>query len=124
MANVQGKSGTPQGPAESGVAASEHRDGSHLRCLELAGDREGGEQGHQAGLLHRPAAAADGDRDAGLGPGFAAAGIDLLKHLADLAAEGGGGHGEMARNTDPPPRRCRRARAPQALASALARWWW
>ena len=66
MANVHGKSGALQGPAESGVAASEHRDGAHLRRLELAGHREGGEQGHQAGLLHRPAAAADVDRDAGL----------------------------------------------------------
>jgi len=62
------------------------------------------------------------DRDAGLIKGFAA-GIDVHEHLADRAAEGGGGHGEMARNTDPPPRHRSRARAPQALASALARWW-
>ena len=41
MANVHGKSGAPQGPAESGVAASEHRNGAHLRRLELAGHREG-----------------------------------------------------------------------------------
>lgn len=29
----------------------------------------------------------------------------MHEHLADRAAEGGGGHGEMERNTDPPPRR-------------------
>jgi hypothetical protein len=34
------------------------------------------------------------------------------EHLTDRAAEGGGGHGWMARNTDPTPRRRGRARAP------------
>jgi hypothetical protein len=33
------------------------------------------------------------------------------EHLTDRAAESGGGHGDRARNTDPKPRRCRRARA-------------
>jgi hypothetical protein len=61
--------------------------------------------------LHWPAAAADVDCDAGLSKGFAAAGIDVHEHLADWAAEGGGGHGWMARNTDPAPRRRGRARA-------------
>ena len=117
--------GAPQGPATGRpLAASEHRNGAHLRRLELAGDGEGREQGHEPRLLHRPTAAADVDRDAGLRPGFAAAGIDVHEHLTDRAAEGGGGHGWMARNTDPAPRRRGRARAPQALASALARLWW
>ena len=47
-------------------AASEHRDGAHPRRLQLAGHREGGEQGHEARLLDWPTAAADMDRDAGL----------------------------------------------------------
>jgi hypothetical protein len=87
------------------------RDGAHLRRLQLAGHREGGEQGHKARLLHWPAAAADVDCDAGLSKGFAAAGIDVHEHLADWAAEGRGGHGWMARNTDPAPRRRGRASA-------------
>jgi hypothetical protein len=41
MANVHGKSGALQGPAESGVAASEHRNGAHLRSLQLAGQPRG-----------------------------------------------------------------------------------
>ena len=103
--------GAPQGPATSGVAASEHRDGADPGGLELPGHREGREQGHEPGLLHRPATAADVDRDAGLRGDLAAAGIDMHEHLADRAAEGGGCHGWMARNTDPTPRRCHRARA-------------
>ena len=35
------KSGASQGPAESGVAASEHRNGAHLRRLQLAGQPRG-----------------------------------------------------------------------------------
>jgi hypothetical protein len=46
------------------------------------------------------------------------------EHLADRAAGGGGGHGGKAKNTAPAPRRSGRARAPEALASALARLWW
>jgi hypothetical protein len=123
--NVQGKRG-PAGPRYgAAVAASEHRNGAHPRRLQLAGHREGSEQRHEPGLLDWPTAAADGYRDAGLRPGFAAAGVDVHEHLADRAAEGGGGHGWMARNTDPTPRRRGRARAAQRLASALARpWWW
>jgi hypothetical protein len=49
--------------------------------------------------------------NAGLIKGLAGAGKDVHEHLADRAAEGGGAHGEMARNTDPPPRRRRRPRS-------------
>ena len=63
------------------------------RRLQLAGHREGGEQGHQARLLHRPAAATEMDRVAGLIKGFTDAAVDLHEHLANRAAEGGGGHG-------------------------------
>ena len=103
------KAGPRRAPTRSGVAASQHRDGAHPRRLQLAGHREGGEQGHKARLLHRPAAAADVDCDAGLSKGFAAAGIDVHEHLADWAAESGGGHGWMAKNTESAP--CRRGRA-------------
>lgn len=106
-----GKAGPRRAPTRSGVSASEHRHRAHPRRLQLAGHREGGEQGHKARLLHWPAAAADVDCDAGLSKGFAAAGIDVQEHLADWAAEGGGGHGWMAKNTDPAPRRRGRARA-------------
>ena len=117
--------GAPQDPATMRpLAASEHRNGAHLRRLELPGDRKGCEQRHEPWLGYRPTPAADVNGDAGLRPGFAAAGIDVHEHLTDRAAEGGGGHGWMARNTDPAPRRRGRARAPQALASALARLWW
>ena len=72
----------------------------------------------QGFLRYRPTPAADVHRDAGLRPGFAAAGIDVHEHLTDRAAEGGGGHGWMARNTDPAPRR--RGKGEVAGASAPA----
>ena len=59
----RGPAGPPPGAA---LAASQHRDRADPSRLQLAGHREGREQGHQAGLLHRPTAAADVDRDAGL----------------------------------------------------------
>jgi hypothetical protein len=66
MAEVQGKRG-PAGPRHKAAgAASEHRNGAHPRRLQLAGHREGGEQGHEPWLLHRPTSAADMNRDAGL----------------------------------------------------------
>ena len=105
------KAGPRRAPTRGGLAASQHRHRAHPRRLQLAGHREGGEQGHKARLLHWPAAAADVDCDAGLSNGFAAAGIDVQEHLADWAAEGGGGHGWMARNTESAPRRRGRARA-------------
>jgi hypothetical protein len=61
--------------------------------MQLQGHREGGEQGHQARLLHRPAAATEMDRDAGLIRGFTGAAVDMHEYLANRAAEGGGGHG-------------------------------
>ena len=54
LANVQGKSGAPHGPAQGGVPPTAPRRCPPPRCLQLAGHLEGGEQGHQAGLLHRP----------------------------------------------------------------------
>ena len=103
---------------------SQHRNRADVAGLQLAGDGGGGAQGHQPGLLHGATTAADVDGDAGLIKGFAAARVDVHEHLADRAAGGGGGHGGKAKNTAPAPRRSGRARAPQALASALARLWW
>jgi hypothetical protein len=42
-----------RGSAQGGAAASEHRNRVYPCRLQLAGHRQGGEQGHQAGLLHR-----------------------------------------------------------------------
>jgi hypothetical protein len=55
------RQGGPWPPAPWG---SQHRDRADVACLQLAGHREGGEQGHQARLLDGLAAAADGYRDA------------------------------------------------------------
>ncbi len=64
--NVQGKRG-PAGPRhEAARGRSEHRNGAHLRRLQLAGDGEGCEERHEPGLLDWPTPAADVDRDAGL----------------------------------------------------------
>ena len=49
--------GPRRAPTTRGVAASQHRHRAHPRRLQIAGHREGGEQGHKARLLHRPAAA-------------------------------------------------------------------
>ena len=112
LAAAPKRSSTGNGaPLRAPLAASEHRNGAHPRRLQLAGDGKGREQRHEPWLLHRPTTAADVDRDAGLRPGFAAAGVDVHEHLTDRAAEGGGSHGWMARNTDPTPRRRGRARA-------------
>ena len=100
------KQGPRRAPTRSGGAASEHRDRADPRRLQLAGHREGGEQGHQARLLLRPAAAACVDCVAELIKGFAGAEIDVHEHLPDRAAEGGGmpwGDGEQHRSPAPPP---------------------
>ena len=104
-------SGTPQGPtikrqqAACPSGASEHRDGADATGLQLAGDGLRRAQGHEARLEHRPPATADGNRDARLRGGLEHTGIDVHHHLKDRAAESRGGHGWMARNTDPSPRR-------------------
>lgn len=123
-----GLNGTQQGPARGGQSpgASEHRHRADALGLQLAGNGLSCAQRHQAGLEHRPTATADVDRDARLRGSLEITRIDVHKHLADRAAESAGGHGWMARNTDPAPRRSSCARAvaqEQRLASALA-WLW
>ena len=101
--------------------ASEHRDQADMAGLELAGHRLGGAQRHQAGLLDGPAPATEVQGEAGRG-GLAGTGGHQDHHAADGAAEGSGGHGmDGEEHRLPTPHRSGRARAPQALASALAR---
>ena len=101
--------------------ASEHRDQTDVAGLKLAGHRLGGAQRHQAGLLDGPAPATEVQGEAGRG-GRAGTGRHQDHHAADGAAEGSGGHGMDGEEHRPPtPHRSGRARAPQALASALAR---
>lgn len=89
--------------------------------LELAGHGLGGAQRHQAGLLNGPAPATEVQGEAGRG-GLAGTGGHQDHHAADGAAEGSGGHGmDGEEHRLPTPHRSGRARAPQALASALAR---
>ena len=100
--------------------ASEHRDQADMAGLELAGHRLGGAQRHQAGLLDSPAPATEVQGEAGRG-GHAGTGRHQDHHAADGAAEGSGGHGMDCEEHRPPTHhRSGRARAPQALASALA----
>ena len=101
--------------------ASEHCHQADVASLELAGHRLGGAQRHQAGLLDGPAPATEVQGEAGRG-GRAGAERHQDHHAADGAAEGSGGHGMEGEEHRPPtPHRSGRARAPQALASALAR---
>jgi hypothetical protein len=96
------------------MANSEHRDGADVACLQPAGDGGGCAQGHQTRLLHRLAAAAEVDRDAGLGSSLYPTRVDVHEHLADRAAEGGGGHGrdgEEHRSPAPQQRPCQGRRA-------------
>ena len=102
--------------------ASEHRHQADVAGLELASHRLGGAQRHQAGLLNRPAPASEVQGKTGRGGGLAGAGRHQDHHAADGAAEGSGGHGmDGEEHRLPTPHRSGRARAPQALASALAR---
>ena len=94
----------PAGPRNKAAPSrSEHRDGADAAGLQLAGDGLRRAQGHEAGLEHRPPATADVHRDARLRSGLERTRIDVHHHLTDRAAESGGGHGWLARNTDPSP---------------------
>ena len=109
--------GAPAGG--SGLRAPPQAD---MAGLELASHRLGGAQRHQAGLLDGPAPATEVQGEAGRGGGLAGTGRHQDHHAADGAAEGSGGHGMDGEEHRPPtPHRSGRARAPQALASALAR---
>ena len=108
--------GAPAGG--SGLRAPPQAD---MAGLELASHRLGGAQRHQAGLLDGPAPATEVQGEAGRG-GLAGAERHQDHHAADGAAEGSGGHGmDGEEHRLPTPHRSGRARAPQALASALAR---
>lgn len=102
-------SGTPQGPAMKRLlaacpsGASEHRDGANAAGLQLAGNGLRRAQGHEAWLEHWATATADMHRDARLRGGLEHTRIDVHHHLTDRAAGSGGGHGWLARNTDPSP---------------------
>ena len=103
----------------SGLRAPPQAD---MAGLELASHRLGGAQRHQVGLLDGPAPATEVQGEAGRGGGLAGAERHQDHHAADEAAEGSGGHGmDGEEHRLPTTHRSGRARAPQALASALAR---
>ena len=111
----------PPGEPRQEAPASEHRNQADMAGLELAGHRLGSAQRHQAGFLDGPAPATEVQGEAGRG-WLAGAERHQDHHAADGAAEGSGGHGMDGEEHRPPtPHRSGRARAPQALASALAR---